>query len=122
MPESSGTPPQAEQLLGTLIRVLNPYTKIMHYPSGDPPAGEVAAPRVEGAARAGLAQFQLEVDNRYGSQNGSNYLFWDFKGQPHTIKKAVRIEFRHPVMEGGHPLYWITDHLLVGYAGSNGPG
>jgi colicin import membrane protein len=68
-------------------------------------------------AREVLQEFDLEVDNRYGSQNGGNYLSWEFKGQPQTVKKAVRIQFRHPVAEG----VWITDHLLVGYAGSNGP-
>jgi hypothetical protein len=163
---------QAERFLGTLIRLLNPYTKTMYYPPNKPQAGFEAeteearkaleelrrkgleearialgeavnkakaeearmAPRDDVAqearkvleeaqraladAREVLHEFQLEVDNRYGSQNGGNYLSWEFKGQPQTVKKAVRIEFRHPVGEG----VWITDHLLVGYAGSNGPG
>jgi hypothetical protein len=123
---------QAEQLLGMLIRLLNPYTNTMYYPSGDPQAGfEVEGALAEGdrkaleerrrkaleEAREVFPQFQLEVDNRYGSENGGNYLSWEFKGQPQTVKKAVRIQFRHPDAEG----VWITDHLLVGYAGSNGP-
>jgi hypothetical protein len=120
---------QAEQLLGMLIGLLNPYTNTMYYPTDDPRAGfeaateearkarEEARRRALEAAREVFPQFQLEVDNRYGSQNGGNYLSWEFKGQPQTVKKAVRIQFRHPDAQG----VWITDHLLVGYAGSNGP-
>jgi hypothetical protein len=115
---------EAEQLLGTLIRLLNPYAQTMHYPRGNVPA-DAATVREEAAPRSApsneLAQFQLEVDNRYGSQNGGGYLFWDFKGQPQTVKKAARIQYRHPVIKDGTILYWITDYLLVGYAGSNGP-
>jgi len=121
MPMSTG---EAERLFGTLIRVLNPYTQTMHYPQGDLPTNAMmvraaAAPKAVPGDR--LAQFQLEVDNRYGSQNGGQYLFWDFKGQPQTVKKAARIQYRHPVIKDDTILYWITDHLLVGYAGSDGP-
>jgi len=115
------TTEDAEQLLGTLIRLLNPYAKTMHYPPGDPP-NSIAEERAPDPAPARLPQFQLEVDNRYGSQNGGEYLSWEFKGQSQSVKKAARIQYRHPVMEDGRPLYWITDYLLVGFAGSNGPG
>jgi hypothetical protein len=115
---------EAEKLLGTLIRLLNPYAQTMHYPRGNLPANEEAVHK-EAALRSTpsneLSQFQLEVDNRYGSQNGGEYLFWDFKGQAQTVKKAARIQYRHPVIKDNTILYWITDHLLVGYAGSNGP-
>jgi Mg2+ and Co2+ transporter CorA len=183
---------QTERFFGTLIRLLNPYTKTMYYSANNHQVGfeaevtrrkaleeavnkpeteearklmleevrtaleaekarceaeerrreelqeAVNNPETEAArqvmlgevrkvleesrralanAREVFPQFQLEVDNRHGSQNGGNYLFWEFKGQPQTVKKAVRIQFRHPDAEG----VWITDHLLVGYAGSNGP-
>ena len=118
------TTEEAERLLGTLIRLLNPYAQTMHYPRGDlPPDAEAVREQAAPLAVAGnnLAQFQLEVDNRYGSQNGGEYLFWDFKGQPQTIKKAARIQYRHPVIKNNAILYWITDYLVVGFAGSNGP-
>jgi hypothetical protein len=117
------TTEDAEHLLGTLIRLLNPYAKTMHYPRGDVPADakQVQAALPPSALSYKLAQFQLEVDNRYGSQNGGEYLFWDFKGQPQTVKKAARIQYRHPVIKDNSILYWITDHLIVGFAGSDGP-
>jgi hypothetical protein len=123
---------EAEKLLGTLIRLLNPYAQTMHYPRDGLPSDtairaeaiRAEATRTEAAAPAAahdkLSQFHFEVDNRYGSQNGGEYLFWDFKGQPQTVKKAARIQYRHPVIKGGL-VYWITDHLLVGFAGSDGP-
>ena len=123
--EGNSTPvltQEAEHLLGTLIRLLNPYAQTMHYPRDGLPSD--AAIRAEAAAPAAahdkLSQFHFEVDNRYGSQNGGEYLFWDFKGQPQTVKKAARIQYRHPVTKGGL-VYWITDYLLVGFAGSDGP-
>jgi hypothetical protein len=114
------TTEDAEALLGTLIRVLNPYTNIMHYPPGNPGperVTELEQRQEDNGNRAKLAQYQFEVDNRYGSQNGGDYLSWEFKREQQIIKKAVRIEFRHPSKKGG----WITDHLLIGFAGSNGP-
>jgi hypothetical protein len=121
------TTEDAEKFVGTLIRRLNPYTNIMHYPPGNPQQAErnaetlksaqEMADRTDNAVIAKLAQYQFEVDNRYGSQNGGDYLSWEFKGQPQVVKKAVRIQFRHPSKNGG----WITDHLLIGFAGSNGP-
>jgi hypothetical protein len=116
---------EAEILLGTLIRSLNPYTKIMHYPPGNLDPARVAEleRKQEGedadeAVKAKLAQYQIEVDNRYGSENGGgDYLYWEFKKETQIVKKAVRVAFRHPSKKGG----WITDHLLIGFAGSNGP-
>jgi len=120
------TTEDAERLLGTLIRRLNPYTNVMHYPADNlqkEQNGKELKLKQEDedkkntAVIAQLAQYQLEVDNRYGNQNGGDYLSWEFKGQPQIVKKAVRIQFRHPAKDGG----WITDHLLIGFAGSNGP-
>jgi hypothetical protein len=56
------TTEEAENLLGKLIRLLNPYTRIMRYPPGDPPANGHVVPRVADDILAKLAQFQLEVD------------------------------------------------------------
>jgi hypothetical protein len=119
-----------ERELGTLIRLLNPYTRIMHYedttPSPLTPAMHAARAvhrDLIPAERDSLAKFQLEVDDHYGPNSDSDYLTWQFKGQPQAVKKAVRVQFRHPVTDAyGNVLYWITDHLLVGYAGSNGSG
>jgi hypothetical protein len=111
---------QAEGLLGTLIRNLNPYTDIMHYPPGnpDPPRVTKLQRNQNKEDKAKLAQYQIEVDNRYGSENGGgDYLYWEFKKETQIVKKAVRVAFRHPSRKGG----WITDHLLIGFAGSNGP-
>jgi hypothetical protein len=49
---------------------------------------------------------------------------WSFRGQPQTIKKAVRVTYRYQLKDtGGNATgFYATEHLLIGYAGGNGGG
>ena len=63
---------------------------------------------------ASIAQISIEVERNYGGQ-------WAFKGQAQTVKSAFRIPYRFPVQDrSGKTLYWQTEFLLIGYAGSDG--
>ena len=63
-----------------------------------------------------IEQIAIEVERNYSSQ-------WTFKGQTFTVKSAFRIPYRFPVQDQhGSTLYWQTEYLLIGYAGSDGPG
>jgi hypothetical protein len=93
--------------LGTLIRMLNPYTN-----GGE---GSMRFASAGGAATTDLTQVRLEVDDYEGH--------WTFKGQDQRIKKAVRIEYRYPA-EGaaGEAGVLATEYLLIGYVGAGGGG
>jgi hypothetical protein len=109
--------------LGMLIAKLNPYQDTtMHLVPGNPAntkgAMEQSAleqnllAKIEGAAKSNVIQALLEVETRQ-----IEYLTWQFKDLPRLVKRAVRIEYRHLYKTTG---LWVTDHLLVGYEGSNG--
>jgi len=114
-----------EEDLGTLIRMLNPYTDGAQG-SMDPhtfvaaatPAGPTAAATATPAPATpppppNPGRIWMEVDTHYADD-------WTFKGQPHKINKAVRIAYRWAKKDGsGNILYWVTDYLLIGYEGSN---
>ncbi len=111
--------PIDEQALGKLIKVLNPYSTDMHQPA-DPPA----APPAPTAGRARtpppdpLNQFQIEVADHYQNYTSAE---WIFRGQPQAIKKAFRITYRYALKDAdGKPTeVYATEHVLIGYAGSN---
>ena len=44
---------------------------------------------------------------------------WMFKGQERIIRRALRFEYRYPIVTGGGAL--ATDYVLVGYEGGGGP-
>jgi hypothetical protein len=141
-----------EYELGALIRRMNPYTDgtrmSMHF--GPPGAAFAAAQAAAVAANAaaivaavnaaaaaianpGLVQaadnadnavdlthIQLEVHDHFANYTSAE---WSFKGAPQTIKRALRITYRYPLLDGlGNPngLY-ATEHVLIGFAGGNGP-
>jgi len=54
----------------------------------------------------------MEMD-KYGTGD------WTFKSQPYHINTALRIAFRWKKIKGGQTV-WVTDYLLIGYAGANG--
>jgi hypothetical protein len=88
----------------------------MEHPSDlPPPAGGTAAPTDP------RAQFQVEVHDHYANYSSAE---WMFRGQPQTIKKALRITYRYPLLDsGGNSTgFYATEHLLIGYAGGNGGG
>ena len=58
------------------------------------------------------AQIQMEEDN-YAAQ-------WAFKGQTQNIKRALRIQYSYSKTTSAGDTYTVTEHLLVGFAGSNG--
>jgi hypothetical protein len=108
------------QDLGALIDALNPYTDLS-LPNGNQ-TGDMNIYTAIAAAQPPVPpgthrdQIELEVDTKYPGE-------WTFKGQVHRLGKSVRIRYRFPVMDGsGNLLYWVEDHLLIGFEGSDGGG
>jgi hypothetical protein len=123
--------------LGMVISRLNPYENTDMYLLPGNPEGikgvleqlqEIQAPkdwqgdpktfteamtnRFNEVMENNLSQVTLRVETRE-----KEYLAWQFKDIPRLVKRAVRIEYRHKYKNTG---LWVTDHLLVGYEGSNG--
>jgi hypothetical protein len=104
--------------LGTLIRMCNPYGAgkpgTMHIGPGAPPNVQQLA-NMEPAAPEDLGRFQVQVENYSGE--------WLFRGQSYRVNRALLIPYRCPLSDkGGNFLpVFATQHLLIGYAGGNGP-
>jgi hypothetical protein len=115
--------------LGELICRLNPYTElpidmatgiqtgkmeVATLPKANVPThprGTAGDPHI-----ATIASMAIEVERNYGAK-------WTFKGQTQTVKSAFRIPYRFPIRDkDGTTLYWQTEYLLIGYAGSEGGG
>jgi hypothetical protein len=45
---------------------------------------------------------------------------WTFKGAPQRVGMAARIKYRYPVVNGKDGLFWVEEHILVGFAGGMG--
>jgi hypothetical protein len=99
--------------LGTLIRMLNPYT------NGGPGTMQIAPGVAEmpppGIDPAVLDQLHLEVDDYTGH--------WSFKGHDQRIRRALRIRYRYPA-DGAAGMAGVfqTEYLLIGFAGADGGG
>jgi hypothetical protein len=88
-----------------------------------------AAEAAEAAAEAGdplidLAHIDLVIDDFISNYSSAD---WVFRGQPQTVKRALRITYRYQVMDTQQPPQpipgvYATEHILVGYAGGNGSG
>jgi len=65
-----------------------------------------------------IADFDLRVDNDYRQE----YMTWIFRGQPHAVKRALRVTYRYELTDrqGVGTGVFATEHVLIGYAGSNG--
>jgi hypothetical protein len=106
-------PMSIEEALGTLIRMANPYTTggpgTIHFVPATPGTA-ATAPTID------PTQIPVEEDN-YAAQ-------WPFKGLTQNIKRALKIQYTYDKTDAqGNPLgYKVTEHLLVGFAGSNGSG
>jgi hypothetical protein len=113
--ESKMPTPIDLKALGELISKLNPYSTVMEHPADMPPAVEGAAPPDP------KIHFQIEVHDHYENYSSAE---WSFRGQPQTIKKAVRVTYRYQLKDtGGNATgFYATEHLLIGYAGGNGGG
>jgi len=100
MAKSAGSMPaprSAEEALGQLIFMANPYAT----------SGDMQLP-------TSLNQVPVEEDN-YAAQ-------WTFKGQTQNVKRALRIQYKYNKRNDAGQIYTVTEHLLVGFAGTNGPG
>jgi hypothetical protein len=107
--------------LGVLIYALNPYADTMHLSADMPPEDPK---EIQGILQGREAEAQIKnalVNTRGISMEmetrQSEYLSWQFKDLPRLVKRAVRLEYRHLYKKTG---VWVTDHLLIGYEGSNG--
>lgn len=107
--------PIDERELGMLIRVLNPYSTHMEHSAGPVRVGALTPPPSEAPD---LGRFHVELDDYSANYSTGT---WTFRGAPQTIKKAIRIAYRYPVMDADNrPTgVYATEHLLIGYAGSN---
>lgn len=65
-----------------------------------------------------ISDFDLRVDNDFRQ----DYMTWIFRGQPHAIKRALRVAYRYELTDkaGAGTGVYATEHVLIGYAGSNG--
>ena len=115
--------------LGKLILMMNPYTDgsddsmqphtflALNPPPPPPPStGTAAATSFPPVPTPGPNPtcIWMEMD-KYGTGD------WTFKSQPYHINTALRIAYRWAKKDKqGHFLCWVTDYLLIGYAGSNG--
>jgi hypothetical protein len=81
-------------------------------------AADVAADTADKAVD--LSHIELEVHDLIANYTSAE---WTFRGVPQTIKRAIRITYRYELRDAqGNPngLY-ATEHVLIGYAGGNGP-
>lgn len=104
--------------LGTLIRMCNPYgggrPGTMHIgPSAPPDVRQLQNardPEIED-----LGRFHVQVENYAGE--------WMFRGSSYRVNRALLIPYRCPLTAKDGTLLpvFATQHLLIGYAGGNGP-
>ena len=134
-----------EPKVGKLIRQLNPYTNggmrtmlcgddpanlailgadltalgnaITTYAASSTPANLQAVEAAEDKINADLdiSDLPLRVDNDYRQ----DYMIWTFRGQPQSVKRALRLSYRYELPGQGSGVF-ATEHVLIGYAGSNG--
>jgi hypothetical protein len=107
--------------LGKLILLMNPYTDgsddsmephtfLAAQSSSAMQTGAAAATNASHAADATCIWMEMD---KYGTGD------WTFKSQPYHINTALRIAYRWKKIKGGQTV-WVTDYLLIGYAGANG--
>ena len=111
-----------EKDLGTVIRMCNPYgkgkPKTMHFGLSKPPNfSEIKASFTasNNNSSINLSDFEVQVENYAGE--------WLFRGQSYRLNKAILIPYRCPLTDKDGELLpvFATQHLLIGYAGGNGP-
>ncbi len=111
--------------LGKLIIKMNPYTDgsdnsmephtfLALNPPSPAPTGAAAATSPVPTSAPNATCIWMEMD-KYGTGD------WTFKSQPYHINTALRIAYRWAKRDkDGNFLCWVTDYLLIGYAGANG--
>jgi hypothetical protein len=152
-----------EPRLGKLIRKLNPYTNgdmdtmlcggnvptdlaalatlannlaglaqaLTNYANQPTPANLQAVNMAEATLDPDMdiADLNLRIDNDFRQ----DYMTWVFRGQPHAVKRALRLSYRYqlpPPLDPANPPdhahprpptgVFATEHVLIGYAGGNG--
>lgn len=111
-------------MLGKLICDMNPYTEMPKFQMSGAlktgkmnvfvanPSAAPAEPTVTAEPTGTVEQIEVEVDAGYNAQ-------WAFKGQNQNVNTALRVKYKFPVLDANNkPLYWVTEHLLIGYEGS----
>jgi hypothetical protein len=64
-----------------------------------------------------ISDLDIRIDNDYQQE----YMNWTFRGQPYKVKRALLIKYRYEIIRSGVGTgVFVTDHVLVGYAGGNG--
>ena len=88
-------------------------------------AADAAAEEAANAAEPliDLSHIEMVVDDFQANYSSVD---WVFRGQPQTVKRALRItyRYRYPVIDAQKRQVgpYATEHVLVGYAGGNGSG
>jgi hypothetical protein len=101
----------------TLGTAINTYLGDMSVPNLQ--ALETAEDNVD--ADLDLHDISVRVDNDYRQ----DYMTWTFRNQPYAVKRALRVTYRYeltdpPPGRGARTGIFGTEHVLIGYAGSNG--
>ena len=110
----SGNGKDIASQLGELICKLNPYTNQQNIMTGQS-TGEMVF-SVDSTKPVGSAEAVVGVE-----MEGPYRQEWTFKGAPQRVGMAARIKYRYPVKnKDGAVLYWIDEHILVGFAGGMG--
>jgi hypothetical protein len=109
--------PIDDNALGNLIKILNPYSNDMNQPGSVP----AVASGAEAAGSDPDAEFHVEIDDHIANYSSAD---WSFRGRTQTIKRALRITYRYPLLNSDNKEtgFYATEHLLIGYAGGNGGG
>jgi hypothetical protein len=103
--------------LSELIRLLNPYSADMEPAAIEPTPNEDGGVVTE--VEKARVQFHVELDDHIANYSSTT---WTFRGNPETVKRALRITYRYPLkgLDGKPTGFYATEHLLIGYAGGNG--
>ena len=104
--------------LGELIRKLNPYTnqqnRVTGLSTGKMELYVDNTRQATSPAGSTDAIVGVEMEGPYAQE-------WTFKGAPQRVGMAARIKYRYPIRNGdGAVLYWVDEHILVGFAGGMG--
>ena len=119
-PVAPGTLPPAANPAGLAAALTAAAQANAAYVNAPDAATLQAAQQADIAADAAmdLSHIDVGVDNDFKQE----YMTWTFRGRPQAVKRAIRIRYRFAVTdENGNPTgVYATEHLLIGFAGSNG--
>jgi hypothetical protein len=110
-----GTPPNLTTL-GTLVSALGQALTALGNGTGTVQQVKTAEDNLDKVMD--IFDFNLRVDNDYRQ----DYMTWIFRTQQYAVKRALRITYRYELTDkqGNKTGIFATEHVLIGYAGSNG--